>query len=235
MRQEHRCQEAILSPAPPPRDEQELFARAVALSGYPLGHVAHRFGVDLPGRPQRAKGWIGRLLETALGATAGQAAEPDFPHLGVELKTIPVRADGRPMESTWLTKVPLRDAADQTWEVSSARRKLARVLWMPVEGDTGIPLGERRLGSPLLWSPSDDEEAMLRADYRDLMDLVVLGESEAITASLGECLQIRPKGADAAERVIGVGPDGCLVPVPPRGFYLRASFTAAILRRGFGL
>ncbi len=219
----------------PPSDEKELFQRAVELSGYPLGLVAERFAVPVPEQPQRAKGWIGRLLETALGASAGSLAQPDFPHLGIELKTIPVRADGRPLQSTWLTRVPLLDAGDQTWEVSAVRRKLDRVLWMPVQGDTSVPLPERRIGSPLLWSPDPDEEASLRADYRDLMDLVVLGELDAITANLGDCLQIRPKGADAAERVIGVGPEGCLVSVPPRGFYLRASFTAGILKRGFGL
>ncbi len=219
----------------PPVDEGELFQRAVALSGLPLGLVAQQSGVPVPDQPARAKGWIGRLLETALGATAGAVAEPDFPHLGIELKTIPVRADGRPVESTWITRVPLLDAGDQTWEVSAVRRKLARVLWMPIQGDTSVDLGSRRIGSPLLWSPNDDEEARLRADYRDLMDLVVLGDLDALHAGLGDCLQVRPKGADAAERVIGIGPDGCLVPVSPRGFYLRSSFTAAILQRAFAI
>lgn len=219
----------------PPRTEAELLARAVALSGHSLGQIADDFDVPLPASPQRGKGWIGRLVETALGADPGSAAEPDFAHLEVELKTIPVRADGRPLESTWVTRVPLVDAADHPWERSAVRRKLARVLWMPVQGDTAVPLADRRLGSPLLWSPDPEQGARLAADYRDLMDLIVLGEIDSVTADLGECLQIRPKGADSDERVIGVGPDGCVVPVPPRGFYLRATFTADILRRGFGL
>lgn len=210
-------------------------ARAVAISGLPLGAIAADLQIALPASAQRGKGWIGRLVEVALGADGGAAAEPDFAHLGIELKTIPVRSDGRPFESTWVTRVPLFDAADHPWETSAVRRKLARVLWIPVQGDTDLPMAERRLGSPLLWSPDPEQAAMLQADYRDLMDLIVLGEIEAVTANLGECLQIRPKGADSAERVIGVGPDGCVVPVSPRGFYLRARFTAGILRRGFAL
>ena len=210
-------------------------ARAVALSGHGLGHIAERLEMALPPSPQRGKGWIGRLVEAALGADPGSSAEPDFSYLGVELKTIPVRKDGRPNESTWVTRVPLFDAADHPWERSAVRRKLARVLWLPVQGDTAVPLVDRRLGSPLLWSPDAKQLALLQADYRDLMDLIVLGDIDSVTADLGECLQIRPKGADSSERVIGVGPDGCVVPVPPRGFYLRARFTAEILRQGFGL
>ena len=37
------------------------------------------------------------LLERALGATAeGSKAEQDFSHLGVELKTLPINAEGYP-------------------------------------------------------------------------------------------------------------------------------------------
>ena len=43
------------------------------------------------------------------------------------------------------------------------RHKLSRVLWVPVEGARHIPLAERRVGSPLLWSPSEEEERLLRA------------------------------------------------------------------------
>lgn len=218
-----------------PASEQELLARAVALSGLPLAEVAAGLGRRVPRDARRAKGWIGRLVETALGASAGAGAQPDFPHLGVELKTIPVREDGWPVESTWVTRVALLDPARQSWAGSDVRKKLARVLWMPVQSPAAGSLGQRRLGSPLLWSPDAAQEAGLRADFEDLMERVVHGEVEDITALEGRWLQIRPKGADAAERVQGVDADGQQVPVAPRGFYLRAAFTALVLRRGFGL
>ena len=113
------------------------------------------------------------------------------------------------------------------------RRKLARVLWMPFEGDRAIALPERRIGAPLLWSPSPDEELALASDWETLMDRVVLGRVEEISAREGECLQIRPKAANAAARRLAIGASGAREPTLPRGFYLRASFTAAILERHY--
>ncbi len=59
------------------------------------------------------------------------------------------------------------------------RHKLKRVLWVPVEGDRAIPLAERRVGAPLLWSPSEEEDRQLRMDWEELMDLIVLGRWSA--------------------------------------------------------
>jgi DNA mismatch repair protein MutH len=146
-----------------------------------------------------------------------------------------VRPDGRPFESTWVTRVPLVEGDGQIWQHSVVRQKLARVLWMPVQGDTSVDLAERRMGSPLLWSPDADQAARLRADFEDVMELIVLGRVDEVTASLGDCLQIRPKGADSRDRVDGVDGEGQIVTVAPRGFYLRATFTGEVLRRGFGL
>ncbi len=65
------------------------------------------------------------------------------------------------------------------------RHKLKRVLWIPVEGERSIPLAQRRVGSPLLWSPNEEEDRQLREDWEELMDMIVLGQVERITARHG--------------------------------------------------
>ena len=112
-------------------------------------------------------------------------------------------------------------------------RKLARVLWVPVQGERGIDPAERRLGSAVLWSPDEHEMATLRADWEELMERIALGRVEEITARHGVALQLRPKAADSHARRSGIGRDGAPTETLPRGFYLRASFTAAVLRRCF--
>lgn len=47
------------------------------------------------------------LLELYLGAMAGSKPEQDFPELGIELKTIPVDAAGKPLETTFVCVAPL--------------------------------------------------------------------------------------------------------------------------------
>lgn len=219
----------------PPRSESELLTRARALAGVPLEELAARCGRPLPAEARRAKGWAGELAEALLGATAASRPEPDFTQLGIELKTLPVHRDGRPRESTYVCTVPLEPAGGLRWEDSLVRRKLSRVLWLPVEADPAVPLARRRLGSALLWSPDAGEEAALRADWEELMELVCLGRVEHLSARHGTVLQIRPKAADASARRWGTGETGRRVRTLPRGFYLRASFTGALLRRHYAI
>ena len=222
-------------PNPAPRSEEELLARARAIAGESLAALARSQGVAVPRDSRRAKGWAGQLMEAYLGATAGSLSEPDFQLIGVELKTIPVNANGTPRESTYVCTVPLLGESSIDWRDSSVHRKLARVLWVPIVTDTATPPGDRIIGSPLLWSPSTREASDLQADWQELMDMVCMGELESISAHHGTYLQIRPKAADSRSRRWGVGETGEHVRTLPRGFYLRPSFTRNILQQHYAV
>jgi DNA mismatch repair protein MutH len=213
------------------------------LAGHSVAELAARAGVALPSEPRRAKGFVGALVERLLGANAGSAPAPDFAALGIELKTIPLDLRGQPRESTFVCCVALREMAEIEWEFSGVARKLARVLWLPIETsprrsavargsetDRSVSFGARRVGAPRLWSPSAAERDALRADWEAIAQLIARGELERLTARTGRCLQVRPKAANG--RVLGRAVDEHGVPVwtQPRGFYLRASFTAGIFR-----
>lgn len=99
---------AFLSPLPPPpENERQLFERAQALAGFSFGELAARAQLPIPKDLKRDKGWVGMLLELYLGAMAGSKPEQDFPELGIELKTIPVDAAGKPLETTFVCVAPL--------------------------------------------------------------------------------------------------------------------------------
>lgn len=217
----------------PPVDEAELLDRANALAGLTLTELALQVGRGLPQEPRRAKGWIGQLVEQVLGADGASRAVPDFAVLGVELKTVPVDRRGRCQESTFVCTIPLAEMGQVEWELSRVRRKLARVLWIPVESEPGLAFGVRTLGHPLLWTPSAQEEGDLRFDWEELAGLIGRGEVERITGHLGKCLQVRPKAASSRSRCLGADRDGVRELTLPRGFYLRARFTQAILQRHF--
>ncbi|MCB9683320.1 MAG: DNA mismatch repair protein MutH, partial [Alphaproteobacteria bacterium] len=190
--------------------------------------VAARFGLPVPDDLRRHKGWIGQLVETALGATASSRALPDFPHLGIELKTLPVDATGRPRESTYVCTLPLDGSLERDWDSSWVRHKLSAVLWVPVVGDDAP--GDRVVGTPFVWHPSAEEEALLRADWEAVADLAALGELWHLTARHGKVLQVRPKAASASSRAWVRGEEGW-VRDNPRGFYLRPTFTHGVLAR----
>jgi len=218
---------------PPPRSEAELFQRADALAGRALGWVAAQHHMSVPPDLRRAKGWVGQVLETALGATSGSNAQCDFPHLGVELKTLPVDPRGKPSQSTFVCTAPLDAAGVSRWEDCWLRQKLSRVMFVPIVGDG--PPGERLIGSPVLWTPSEEEEAQLRADWEELTELAAMGHLWQITGKRGKVLQLRPKGADGDARTWHVDDEGRWVAATPRAFYMRARFTGAILARALAM
>lgn len=225
---------STLAPLPTsPKTQAELLAQAQRLAGYSLGELAAMAGVVTPKDLKRDKGWIGILLEIWLGASAGSKPEQDFAALGVELKTIPIDSQGKPLETTFVCVAPLTGNSGVTWENSHVRHKLKRVLWIPVEGERAIPLAERRVGSPLLWAPSAEEEHQLQMDWEELMDLIVLGQVERITARHGEVLQLRPKAANSKALTEAIGAQGERIMTLPRGFYLKKNFTSALLARHF--
>ena len=217
----------------PPDSEAQLYAQAQRLAGFTLGELGQMAGLPVPQDLKRDKGWTGLLLERWLGASAGSKPEQDFAALGVELKTIPVDNAGRPLETTFVCVAPLTGNSGVVWETSHVRHKLKCVLWIPVEGSREIPLAVRRVGSPLLWSPSEEEEHQLRMDWEELMDLIVLGRVESITARHGEVLQLRPKAANSKALTEAIGTEGQRILTLPRGFYLKKNFTRALLARHF--
>jgi len=218
-----------------PQSPEELLARAHAFAGLTLGELGRRLEVPVPPDLRRAKGWVGSTFEAALGATASSRAQPDFEHLGIELKTLPVTLQGAPLETTFVCHIPLADMARVEWEESRVFRKLRRVLWVPVQGDREVPVERRRIGTAVLWSPSPEEERDLRFDWEELAGMIGAGRVEDITGHLGRYLQVRPKAADSHARRLGTGSDGAMISTLPRGFYLRTAFTARILRQNFAL
>lgn len=207
----------------PPEDTRELTRRAQALAGASLDDLARALGVTIAGEGARTKGKVGELVERALGATGGSSAVHDFPHLAIELKTIPVR-NGAPRESTYVCTVPIDEADRAEWETSWARAKLSHVLWVPIDVEA------RTIGAPLFWRPTEEQERVLRADFDDAIGAIAIGGIEGLSARAGRWMQVRPKAKDGTPRYLTRGRENEVIATVPRGFYLRTLFTGALLR-----
>lgn len=218
---------------PAPENETALLQRAHALAGQRLAELAAAFNTPLPRTALSGKGWTGQLLEQCLGASAGSRALPDFPELGIELKTLPLNQHWQAKESTYVCTVPMQARTQLPWHSSWVCRKLSRVLWLPIEADPAIPFAERRIGMACLWSPDAQQAATLQQDWEELMELVVLGRWQDISATQGTYLQIRPKAANARSLCEALDEDGQPIQTLPRGFYLRPRLTNAILQANY--
>ncbi|VEG90112.1 DNA mismatch repair endonuclease MutH [Legionella spiritensis] len=212
-----------------PKSEEELIEQCHRIEGLSLSQLAAGLGLVFPGEQTRRKGWTGLAIELALGATAGSKSIPDFCHLGIELKTIPLNKQGNPAESTFVTSIPLLTVHRQQWLTSQCCQKLRRVLWIPVEGDKMIPFEHRRIGRAMLWSPTTEQETILSKDWEELTTMISTGQLEEINAAMGDYLQVRPKAANTQSLCYGFDSEGNKILTLPRGFYLRACFTKQLL------
>lgn len=218
---------------PAPTSIAELCERADALAGWTVGQLANHYGIAMPENLKKEKGWVGQLLEWVLGAEAGSKPEPDFEQIGVELKTLPISQLGAPLETTFVCVAPLTGNTGEAWETSHLRRKLQRVLWVPVLAERDIPLADRVIATPFLWILAGDDEVDLRRDWEELTDMIALGNVAKISGKHGEFLQLRPKAANSSALTDAFDEKGNATKALPRGFYLRIQFTKRLLDNAF--
>lgn len=214
-----------------PKNIQELFQRAQSIAGLTLGELAEQAQIKVPKDLKRHKGWAGMLIEWHLGASAGSKPEQDFPHLGVELKTLPINQQGQALETTFVCIAPLQGEIGTTWQQSNVRNKLSCVLWIPILAERSIPVIDRMLANPILWQPSSEQENLLQRDWEELTEMIAFGQINEITAKHGQVLQLRPKAANSKALTPAIAADGSLTSALPRGFYLKKTFTNQILEQ----
>lgn len=212
----------------PPKTEAELLQRCQSVEGLSFAQLAMQVGVTIPQNPNHLKGYIGQVLELALGANGYNKSLPDFLELGIEMKTLPLSLSGKPTESTFITSIPLLTVHQQTWETSQCYAKLKRILWVPVEGEKDIPYAQRRIGRPCLWSPTAEQETILEQDWSYLSSQIAMGQLETLDSYAGDFLQVRPKAANGKSLCFAFDAEGSKFQTLPRGFYLRTKLTETI-------
>ncbi|WP_192506787.1 DNA mismatch repair endonuclease MutH [Pseudoalteromonas aurantia] len=217
----------------PPATINELMQRVNDIAGITLGELAAQYQFKTPEHLLKEKGWPGQLLEYVLGASAGSKPVPDFELLGIELKSLPIGYNGKPLETTYVTTVPLTGLTGATFHDSNVKKKLAHVLWLPVLAERALQPIDRIIGSGFLWQPNTDQINQLQRDWEEQIELIALGKIEQISGHLGEVMQIRPKAANSKALTDVIGPHGKLTKTLPRGFYLKTKFTQQILTEHF--
>jgi len=218
-----------------PNSSEELLTLCENIAGHSFAELAASANIAMAKDLRSNKGWVGQLIEWHLGATAGSKPEQDFKHLGIELKTIPIDLHGKVLETTFVCSAPILNTSKLTWENSNVRNKLSKVLWVPIQGERNIPLGERVVGNGFLWSANAQQERLLAADWNEIMEKIALGRIESISARDGQVMQLRPKAANGRCLTDAFGEAGTLIKVRPRGFYLKKPFTQSIINQKFDL
>ena len=217
--------------ATPPKTVDELVARLNDIAGMTIADLARLAEVALPISPLHGKGFQGELIERFLGASAPGLPVPDFTELGIELKSVPLSADMQPLESTFICSAPLTGIRGLMFEDSVLWHKLRQVLYVFIVSPREYMYEDRYIAGFQFWAPSADDKKIIQQDYEELMEMVATGHIDDITARFGTVIQLRPKAADGSALTDCPGPDGEIIRVRPRGFYMRRSFMLELMAR----
>jgi DNA mismatch repair protein MutH len=215
----------------PPTTIEQLTKRASQLAGKTMQQLAVMHDVKVPENLKTQKGWQGQFLEQCLGADAGNLAQPDFSLLDIELKTLPIDYSGKVQESTYVSVVNISNNVGLQWKDSAVYHKLRHVLWVPIAHEKGASTIESQIATPFFWQMNSQEEAQLKDDWENAMELISMGQVDKINARIGEFLQVRPKAAHSRVLTKATDENGDLGQTLPRGFYLRSVFTQGLLER----
>ena len=215
-----------------PATLEALLAHARALVGVELGELADALGLPVPVGRVRTKGWSGQVIEHELGVAVGGTRGPDFAALGIELKTVPVRAETlEPLESTAVCQIDPVAIAGESWDSSYVRLKLARVLFVALDVPDGArSVGERRVAAVRLWSPNAAEERRCAPTSScSCATTTAAGGPPRSPATWAPCCRSAPRGATPPTRATPTTPQGRPTRVGKHGFYLRPAFVARLL------
>ena len=209
-----------------------ILQKALNLRGYTLEQVSQYLNISLPNSMTSAKGFTGQIIEYLLGASAHSKPLPDFPELNLEIKTIPINLQQQVLETTYVCTAPMLPKQDNySFEASILYNKLQHVLWLPIiiPNPKADILPKRIIGNAFLWRPNSIQLGLLRADWLELSEMLMLGNVEELSSHFGQVVQVRPKAANSSVLTAATSQDGESIQTLPRGFYLRKDFTQQIL------
>lgn len=179
------------------------------------------------------KGSLGTLLEERFfGYRANSTREADFPEAGVELKSTPFNrkknGDISAGERLVLSMIPFNEPIEGDFEKSHVWEKCRRILLVYYERDKTIDHLDQRIHHVRLFTPPEEDLAIIRDDYRKIAALIQDGRadelSEGMTTYLGACT----KGA-TAEDSIGTQHYAPHKPAKSRAFALKRQYMDYVL------
>lgn len=148
------------------------------------------------------KGGMGTLIEERyFGYRANSDAHADFADAGVELKTTcyDVKNDGsiRAGERLVLGMIAFDESIERPFDESHMWEKGGNILLIYYKRDKTIDKYDQRIEYVTLFTPPDEDLAIIREDYSTIQEYVMDGRADELSESMTHYLGACTKGATA--------------------------------------
>ncbi|QTM69425.1 hypothetical protein HIC20_00665 [Buchnera aphidicola (Hormaphis cornu)] len=136
-----------------------------------------------------------------------------------------------PINNTFICPVPLINNTGLIWNDSYCYSKIKKILWIPILKKKTSSLKYFKILKPFLWSPSSEDMKILKKDWEEFMDLIILGNFKKITSEFGQFLHICIKSKNKNILTKAIGNLGEYTKTNPISFYFRKKFVLSILKK----
>ena len=214
-----------------PLNYDELYQRLDNLLGMSVSSLAQILNIKLDSNNTKIKGYLGQMLEIYLGADGNNKADVDFSNLDLELKTVSTDENLNPLESPFICSFKLFALEHMDFYQSVLYRKIKKILFVLISGKKHEYIGNKIIKAYFIFTPNHKQLAIIKQDYDELMHYICTGQCNAINATIGTIIQMRPKAANGSALTQYLDANGKLAYTRPRGFYMRRAFIVHLCQK----
>jgi len=196
----------------------------------------------------RSKNQIATIIKKAIGFKSVKSNIKEFEQLGIMVKTINVKkSNNYPFEAISFQTMKLQDFIKEKWEESTFKEYINKILFVPVYAENKkSSLNEKFLGKSFFWSPSTEEEKIIKQEWKRYKSEVIDGKckvhrvklnskkgfkevSELSKESQTTIIHLRPHGRDSNDR----DNDHLGNSIVKQCFWLNKTFVQKLLTQNF--
>ena len=180
--------------------------------------------------PNRRRGAFGNAVEQYyFKYKPNSSQEPDFPEVGIELKTTPLKRDksGRYVakERLVVNMIDYDTVVNEDFERSHFMQKASRVLLISYLWEKDVDPLDYKIVLVDLWEIPEVDLVQMKLDWETVVDKVRAGHAEDISGSDTVYLEASTKAADSSKR--RTQPFSPVL-AKPRAWALKASYMTAV-------
>ncbi len=227
------------------RSVNELLQKSKWLEGKTLLEVFEEIKKDDPTSRVKTKGQVGHTLEKGFfGIEKNSDAKPDVEHLGVEIKTCPLKYN---LDRTKISvKEPLslniinytKEIENKGMRDSSIYKKNKKILFIAYLHDTKKKRSEYKILKVFLWEMNEKVLEELENDYNLIIEKILNGKAHEIHQGDHRYLTLCPKHngkfKDPSCRKSKTKQPRSENPAEVRAFRLKVKYMNQILAKEYG-
>lgn len=198
--------------------------------GKTLGYAFQKLGKKKHSHFKKGAG--GLIVENLLGLKNNSSPKADLEDLKIEVKVLPIQLRNlKAKEPTQIKTINYVKLAQEKWENAEIRQKIETIFWVAYGvGKIGGKTVSQDQYIILDWfidAPSEDTQEVFARDWKNIQSLVVRGQAEKLSCSMGEYIEPKTKGKNNKDVTNAPDGNGGLIKARRRAFYFKKNYTNA--------